>query len=57
MMMVVLCKVCIDGQDNSTAMQIMLMEVSDRIREQLGTSYPQDGPLQKFTAAMPSVLS
>ncbi|KAL3143066.1 hypothetical protein ABBQ38_003341 [Trebouxia sp. C0009 RCD-2024] len=36
---------------------IMLMEVSDRIREQLGTSYPQDGPLQKFTAAMPSVLS
>jgi hypothetical protein len=38
-------------------MQIMLMEVADRIREQLGTSYPQDGPLQKLTAAMPSLTS
>ena len=38
-------------------MQIMLMEVSDRIREQLGTSYPQDGPLQKITAAIPSMMS
>ncbi len=37
-------------------MQIMLMEVADRIREQLGTSYPQDGPLQKLTAAMPSLI-
>ncbi len=38
-------------------LQIMLMEVADRIREQLGTSYPQDGPLQKLTAAMPSLTS
>ncbi len=38
-------------------MQIMLMEVADRIREQLGTSYPQDGPLQKLTAAIPSLTS
>ena len=36
--------------------QVMLMEVSDRIREQLGTSYPQDGPLQKITAAIPSLM-
>jgi len=39
------------------SMQIMLMEVADRIREQLGTSYPQDGPLQKLSAAMPSLTS
>lgn len=38
-------------------MQIMLMEIADRIREQLGTSYPQDGPLQKLSAAMPSLTS
>ena len=36
-------------------LQIMLMEVSDRIREQVGVSYPQDGMAQKLVAALPSL--
>ena len=44
------------AHDVRFALQIMLMEVSDRIREQIGISYPQDGPLQKITAALPSLM-
>ena len=31
------------------------MEVSDRIREQVGVRYPQDGALHKLATALPSL--
>lgn len=33
----------------------MLMETADRIREQIGVTYPEDGMLQKLTASLPAL--
>ena len=36
-------------------LQVMLMEVCDRIREQVGVSYSEDGAVQKLVTSLPSL--
>ena len=36
-------------------LQVMLMEVCDRIREEVGVSYPEDGVVQKLVTSLPSL--
>ena len=50
-----MCNVCLLKDRCVLLLQVMLMETADRIREQIGVQYPEDGLLHKITTSIPSL--